>query len=576
VTRPAPPAAVAAIAVGAIAAASVTVSLSLASDHVRYPEVQAALLSLVLLSYVFSGLVAWTRRPASPFGPLMIAAGFGAFLTSLSFANAALVFTIGQAFDLLPAVLFLHVFLAFPSGRLGSRFERVLVLSGYVIAFVGELVGMLLGGFGPDNLLEVVAAPDVAWRLMQFQLIALSAICLAGIGVLVRRRRAVGRPLRRSVTLLIDAFALGLVMIAALFTSGALQAPLPAFETIRRVTFVVIALAPIAFLIGLLDARLARSAIGDLVVELRANPAPDKLRDALARALRDPSLRLAYWLEEFGTYADPDGNPVSVSDDEGRFTTTLIDRDAAHVAALLHDPSLLDEPELLDAVVAAAAIALENARLHVELRAHLDELKASRRRIIEAAQSERRRMERNLHDGAQQRLVSLSLELGLLELRFAGDPEARRQVEQVKQELGQSLEELRELARGLHPAVLTGHGLGPALESLVARTPLPVGLDVRLETRLPEQHEEAAYYLVSESLTNVAKYARASAVRVEVARTNGRLVVEVADDGCGGAKTDGGTGLRGLADRVEALDGRLRVFSPEGGGTRVRAEIPCA
>jgi signal transduction histidine kinase len=221
-------------------------------------------------------------------------------------------------------------------------------------------------------------------------------------------------------------------------------------------------------------------------------------------------------------------------------------------------------------------MALENARLHVELRAHLDELKASRRRIIEAAQSERRRMERNLHDGAQQRLVSLSLELGLLELRFAEDPEARRQVEQVKQELGQSLEELRELARGLHPAVLTGHGLGPALESLVARSPLPVGLHVRLDTRLPEEHEEAAYYLVSESLTNVARYADASAVSVDVARTDGRLIVEIADDGCGGANTTGGSGLRGLADRVEALDGRLRVYSPEGGGTRVRADIPCA
>ena len=256
-------------------------------------------------------------------------------------------------------------------------------------------------------------------------------------------------------------------------------------------------------------------------MELRANPAPDKLRDALARALRDPSLRLAYWLEEFDTYADPDGNPVSVSDEAGSFTTTLIDRDDAHVAALLHDRSLLEEPELLDAVVAAAAIALENARLHAELRAHLDELKASRRRIIEAAQSERRRMERNLHDGAQQRLVSLSLELGLLELRFADDPEARRQVEQAKQELAQSLEELRELARGLHPAVLTGHGLGPALESSLAAHLAARRARRRLEARLPEQHEEAAYYLVSESLTNVAKYAHASSVRVEVSRTTG-------------------------------------------------------
>jgi signal transduction histidine kinase len=349
-----------------------------------------------------------------------------------------------------------------------------------------------------------------------------------------------------------------------------------AFETIRRVMLFVIGLAPLAFLIGLLHARLARSAVGDLFVELRANPAPADLRYALARALRDPSLTLVYWLPELESWADLDGRPVRLDAADAGRATTLIDRHGAHVAALVHDPSLDDEPELLQAVVAAAAIAIENARLQVELRARLEELKASRLRIIEAGQSERRRMERNLHDGAQQRLVSLSIELGLLEARFAADPEARRQIDQVKRELGHSLEELRELARGLHPAMLTGHGLAAALEGLVARAPLPVGLRVHLDGRLPEQHEVAAYYLVSESLTNVAKYAHASAASVDVARADGRLVVEVSDDGRGGASTDAGSGLRGLADRVEALDGRLRIFSPDGGGTRVRAEIPCA
>jgi signal transduction histidine kinase len=197
-------------------------------------------------------------------------------------------------------------------------------------------------------------------------------------------------------------------------------------------------------------------------------------------------------------------------------------------------------------------------------------------RILEAAQAERQRLERNLHDGAQQRLVALSLELGLLETQFADDAQSRQQLAQAREELACSLQELRELARGIHPAVVTGHGLAVALETLTARAPLPVRLTVDLDERLPEGHEVAAYYLVSESLANVAKHAQATAVTVDVAYADARLVVEIVDDGKGGANTDTGSGLRGLADRVEALDGQLRVWSADGSGTRVRAEIPCA
>ena len=254
---------------------------------------------------------------------------------------------------------------------------------------------------------------------------------------------------------------------------------------------------------------------------------------------------------------------------------TLIDRGGEHVAALIHDESVNDEPELLEAVEAAAAIALENAQLNAELHARLDELRGSRARIVEATQKERQRLERNLHDGAQQRLVALSLELKLLEMRFANDPEAREAIDSVRNELTESLHELRELARGIHPAVVTGHGLAAALESVAARSPVPVRLDVSLEERVPEAVEVAAYYLIAESLTNVAKYAEASAASVVVSRVDGELVVEVVDDGVGGADSEAGSGLRGLADRVEALDGTLRVWSPRGRGTRVRAEIPC-
>jgi signal transduction histidine kinase len=570
------PAVVAGIALAGGAAAATTIALTLTSDHVSTPGVQAALMSWITLAYVFAGLVAWSRRPASRLGPLMITAGFVAFLVSLSSASAALPFTIGIAFDLVAAVLFLHVFLAFPSGRLERAPERVLLAVAYFTAFGLQLVGMALGGFGPDNLLELVSEPDAAYTLLRVQLGVLSACALAGIVLLVLRRRASGRPLRRSLDLLVDSFALALVMLAVLYASAALGlvSGQPAFEWLRRTTLFVIGLAPLAFLFVLLRARLARTAVGDLLVRLRGNPPPAELRDALARALGDPSLALAYWLPQFESWADPEGRPVQLPDGDPKRAVTLVDRDGTAVAALVHDASLRDEPDLLDAVAAAAAIALENTRLNVELRAHLEDLKGSRTRIVEAGDAERRRLERNLHDGAQQRLVAVALQLRLLQRRMRDDPAAEAMVSTVSDELAQSLDELRELARGLHPAVLE-HGLAAALNALATRSPVPTTVAYEANCRLPEPVELAAYFVASEALTNVAKYAGASTATVRVWRNDGQAAIEIADDGVGGADDSRGSGLRGLADRVEALEGSLRVYSPAGGGTVVTAEMPC-
>jgi signal transduction histidine kinase len=562
-----------AIALAGCAAAACSVWLAFASDHVAEPGLQAALIDWITLPYILAGAVARWRRPDSRFGPLMIAAGFATFLSSLQWANEGFLYTVGLAFDLLPAALFLHVFLAFPSGRLQRRLERIAVAAAYSAAVGLQLVKMLLGGVGADNVVAVVTEPAAANTVQDVQLIALSALCLAGIALLAARRRGTGRPLRRSVALLVDFFALGLVALAALLLAGMLE--LPAFETIRRITFGVIGIAPVAFLIGLLDARLARSAVGDLVVELRADPVPADLPDAFARALRDPSLSLAYWVPQFESWADLDGRPVELPKPESGRATTFIDRDGAHVAALLHDRSLDDERELLDAVSAAAGIALENGRLQAELRAGLEELRGSRGRVIEAGQKERQRLERNLHDGAQQRLIALSLDLRRLEERLGPNPAAKVGLDRARREIALSLEELRGVARGIHPAVVTGHGLAVALESLAASAPVPVRLTVEIEGRVHERIEVAAYYVVCESLANIGKHAQATSATVAVARKNGEIVVEVVDDGVGGADSERGTGLRGLADRIEALDGRLRVWTPRGGGTRVKAEMPC-
>jgi signal transduction histidine kinase len=205
----------------------------------------------------------------------------------------------------------------------------------------------------------------------------------------------------------------------------------------------------------------------------------------------------------------------------------------------------------------------------------VEELRGSRARVLEASQRERQRLERDLHDGAQQRLVALSLNLGVLQTRLGGDVEAEELLARARTEIAVSLAELRDLARGLHPAVVSGHGLAVAVESLVARAPVPVRLRVDLDGRVAEAIEVAAYYVVCESLANIGKHAQATSATVDVSKSSGQIVVEVVDDGVGGADTERGTGLRGLADRVEALGGRLRVWTPLGGGTRVRAELPC-
>jgi signal transduction histidine kinase len=403
------------------------------------------------------------------------------------------------------------------------------------------------------------------------QLLALAGLCLVGVVALAHRARAAGPAPRRPIALLVDSFGAGLLMVAALLVAGAFQ--LPGFEFVRLATFGVVGLAPLVFLLGLLDARLARSGVADMVVRLSNDPSPD-LRDLIARALRDDSLTVAYWLPQYGSWAGADGEPITLPEPGGDRGVTIVEQHGEPLAALLYHPSLREEPELVAAVGAATAISLENGRLQAELLARLQDLRGSRSRLLVAAQDERRRLERDLHDGAQQRLIALSLELGLLQAALNGDPDVRRRLEHARREVAVSVQELRDIARGLHPAVVSGHGLTVALESVAARTAMPLELRVDGLPRLPEPVEVAAYYVVCESLANTGKHAGAGSAVVDVQVVGRTLVVEVRDDGVGGADLARGSGLRGLADRVEALDGRLRVETPPRGGTRVRAEIP--
>ena len=252
---------------------------------------------------------------------------------------------------------------------------------------------------------------------------------------------------------------------------------------------------------------------------------------------------------------------------------TAVERDGRRVAAIIHDASLDTSRELVEAAAAASSLAIDNERLKADLQARVEELRVSRLRIMEAGDLARRRIERNLHDGAQQQLVALALELRVLKARVK-DPDAAPLIDELSERLATALAELRELARGIHPAILTDRGLAPAIGALAERGAVPIECNVAVTERLPAPVEAAAYYLVAEALTNVARYAHASTARVEVGLVEGALEVLVADDGVGGVDPEAGSGLRGLDDRVAAVGGTLEIDSPVGGGTTLRARIP--
>jgi signal transduction histidine kinase len=293
------------------------------------------------------------------------------------------------------------------------------------------------------------------------------------------------------------------------------------------------------------------------------------VREMLAESLGDRTVSIAYWLPDRERFVDEFGRPVALPEPGAGRAWTAVDRDGQRVAAIIHDASLDTSPELVMAAAAASSLALDNERLKADLQARVEELRLSRLRIMEAGDAARRRIERDLHDGAQQQLVSLALDLRMLKARLK-DPA----IDDLSARLATALAELRELARGIHPAILTDRGLTPAINSLADRGTVPIKTDVEELERLPAPVEAAAYFLVAEALTNVARYAEASSARVAVRREGDELVVEVDDDGVGGVDPEAGNGLRGLDDRVAAVGGTLEIDSPIGDGTRVRARIP--
>ena len=695
-------------------ATGITVALVVASEG-RETLLEAVPGVAIGWAFVASGLVARARRPENRIGQVLVLAGVLRLVAEFcTGADSRALYPIGHLSHYAFWIAITYVLLAFPSGRLESALDRFIFVA--IIFLLPLQLGWLL--LGADNHrrdgFAVVASSHGARALDGVHYAVGLAVVSLLIVVLAGRWRHASPRLRFTLAPVLFAGAAGLTLGLLVLVDDVAGKPL---GTAPMALFdLALAGVAIGFLVGVLRARLARSGVAELVVELARATAPGDLQAALARALRDPSLALAYWLPDSGRYVDAEGGPVELPIESEARAVLVVEREGRTIAALVHDPALCEEPELVKSVSAAAALALENERLQAELRAQLaeskeqeerlqalidssplalveygpdrrvrlwnpaaerifgwsraemlgqgnlplapavkrsegeelfarvlageslndyetvrqrkdgtlvdvsiaaapitdesspvlgnmvaytdiserkaqeaevhrlnaalrarlEELRASRARIVEAADEERRRIERNLHDGTQQRLVSISMALGLAEAKLQTDATAAGAVlDEARQGLSAALEELRELSHGIHPAVLTERGLVAALQELTLRTAVPVKLALDGTERLPEQVEAAAYYIVSEALANVAKYAHATSAHVHVRPVNGTVVLEIADDGIGGAHPSQGSGVRGLTDRVEALGGRLWFSSPPGQGTIVRAEIPC-
>jgi signal transduction histidine kinase len=554
------------------AAAGVIAQIPALTDGGPPVPVDEVLHNLSGVSFAACGLIAWHRRPDSAVGPMLTLAGFGVLLSAiLGQVDSPLAFTLVLLFGELWIALYAALILSFVTGgRLTTRIDLILVGAFIVGLFVLQFAVQL---FLPDerNLLLVWPDAGIATALVKIQWAVLALASLGVVAVTADRWRLASRPRRRALLPSLGGSLSALLYAANLAT---LIAGSPS-EVLMSALNAALLTVPAALVWGLLRSRLARSGLAELFRELGTLRGV-RLEAGLAKVLGDPALVLAYRVPGERSYMDGRGQPVALPVGGGDCAAAPVERDGRELAMLIYDASLDDDPELVSAVAAAAAIALDDARLQAESEDRLAELRASRERIVVAGDAERRRLERNLHDGAQQRLVFVALQLRMIQGRIESDPAlAQRLVKSASDELSKSLEELRELARGIHPSVLN-HGLKAALDSLASRSGVPTTVSFDAPERLPEPVELAGYFVACEALANVAKYAQATTASVRVSRRHGVAVVEIADDGVGGADETAGTGLEGLADRVAALDGTLRILSPAGVGTVVTAELPCA
>ncbi|GAA2012765.1 sensor histidine kinase [Microbacterium ulmi] len=528
-------------------------------------------------SYLAAGVYAMYRRPRNVIGILLLVYGIVWFLSVWAYTAYAPLFAWAQVALPASTALLVHVALVFPDGRAATRLGRVVIIASYVwivgtafgVEATRDRVAQGLEDFVPTlDLWPSTTAFGVFASLSDLGTPVIVALMLVAFG----QRWALASPAqRRDLRPLWILIAVGGGAFTARALGSLTNAPDPVASVLGELVTVVQIALPLVVVWGLLRARMS---VGDLVREIRQPLGPGGLESALRHAVGDPGLRVRY-ADASGAWTDAAGAPVALAPSESAAVAVIVGRDSARRAALVHDPGL--DPVVVEAAAAAAGLVIENDALRAEVEEQLAEVQASRRRIVAAGDAERKRVERDLHDGAQQRLLSLMLALKTAKREAeSGSDAAAATIGEAAEELRLAIDELRELARGIHPAILTDAGLGPAVRALADRSAVRVAALELPAGRFAPPVEATAYFVVSEALANVAKHAAADEVSIAVAADGDSLRVAVSDDGVGGADAARGSGLRGLADRVAAANGTLDVVSPPGAGTTVRARLPFA
>ncbi|HUP14785.1 MAG TPA: ATP-binding protein [Acidimicrobiia bacterium] len=475
------------------------------------------------LAFLIGGIVALSRSPRAGSGVLLVATGLAWFAGGLA----------GAASNLHRGPLF-HLFLTYPTARPRTRLDSFAMAGGYIAALIPSL-------WRDDRTVSLITA-------------------LLAVVVWYGHQRSVGR-LRRERDVALQA-TVGYVMAVLLgvLARGSMGAT-GAFVALYAYELALVA-TTISVVVRLQDPTDVR--VADLVVEL-GETGSGFLRDRLATALGDPSLQVGLWSSESKAYLGDDGRALTMPTQGSGRALTVIPREGAEFAALVHDATIVTDPALVDAVAAASQLSASNLTLRSQVEIQLAELAASRRRLLLATDDERRRLGSRLRRGPEQRLADLAQRLDEF-----GEPAS---LETVRQLLRKARHDLTELGRGLHPRELTEAGLAVALGSLADQAPVATTVDVSVG-RLPAEIEVTAYFVCAEALANVFKYASARLVKIEIAFENEQVVVVISDDGVGGADPTGGSGIQGLTDRVAAFGGRLTVSSPPNIGTSITAEIP--
>ncbi|HMI98469.1 MAG TPA: hypothetical protein VK488_01395 [Gaiellaceae bacterium] len=532
----------AAVALGLYAERAALVRAPLAVGHSGADIALAVADFVVGLVFVGCGVVAWMRRPESRVGLLLTLAGIAWFLGTFAGSGSSGYAEFGALFLTLHRGPLVHALLSYPSGRLERRTERSTVVFAYLLCAIAD----------------VGVTPGAAIAL---------AVALLGVGA-QRYLRAAGphRRARRTAAAASAAFAIVLLVSGVTGLAGA-----SVDRTVLWAYQVVLVGIVIGLTFDLVRGRWVEATVAGLVIDLGEAAEAGALRDHLANALGDRSLVLGYRLEDRGVYVDERGRELELPREEGDRRVTIVRDGGQPVAALVHDAGVLADRDLVESIAAAARLAVGNARMQAGIRRQVEELDASRRRVVEAADAERRRLERELREGAERRLAELETILG--EAQHQANDGLAAILAPTQAKLARARSDLREFARGVHPRVLSEGGLPTALRELADGSSVPTELSVP-DVRFPAPVEVAAYFVCSEALANIAKYAAASRAAIDVMQQSGSLVVSVRDDGRGGASVDAGSGLRGLVDRVEALGGRLTLTSPPGEGTLLVAELP--